>query len=186
MRVTEIRIAGFGGQGVILLGQVIGKAACIYEEGYSVLTQVFGPEARGGAASAQVVLSDRPVLYPYVTQPDISIILSQEAFARFSGEIKPNGLMLVEQELVEVSAVQPGVKVIAAPATRLAEEIGKRMVMNIVMAGVFAAIAGVVSPDAMRQAVQNSVPKAYREMNAKAFESGFEYGKTAAPVLQTV
>ena len=185
MRITEIRIAGFGGQGVILLGQVIGKAACIYEQGYSVLTQVFGPEARGGAASAQVVLSDQPILYPYVTQPDIAIVLSQEAFTRFSGDVKPNGLILVEQDLVHVSGVKPGVKVLSAPATRLAEELGKRMVMNVVMAGFFASVSGVVSPDAMRSAVLDSVPKAYRELNQKAFESGFECGKTAAAALQT-
>ncbi|HUK42817.1 MAG TPA: 2-oxoacid:acceptor oxidoreductase family protein, partial [Candidatus Bathyarchaeia archaeon] len=71
MPVTEIRIAGFGGQGVILSAIVIGKAGCIFQNGYSTMTQNFGPEARGGACSAQVILSDSPVLYPYVTRPDI-------------------------------------------------------------------------------------------------------------------
>ena len=75
MPVTEIRIAGFGGQGVIMSAIVIGKAGCIYQNGYSTMTQNFGPEARGGACSAQVILSDSPVLYPYVTQPDILVVM---------------------------------------------------------------------------------------------------------------
>ena len=75
MPVTEIRIAGFGGQGVILSATVIGKAASIQEGGYATMTQSFGPEARGGAASAQVILSDKPVLYPYVTRPDILVVI---------------------------------------------------------------------------------------------------------------
>ena len=77
MRLTEIRIAGFGGQGVILSAVVLGKAASIYENGFATMTQNFGPEARGGACSAQLVISDSPVLYPYVTRPDIMVIMSQ-------------------------------------------------------------------------------------------------------------
>ena len=85
MPVTEIRIAGFGGQGVILSAIVIGKAGCIYQNGYATMTQNFGPEARGGACSAQVILSDEPMLYPYVTQPDILVVMSQEAYKVFAG-----------------------------------------------------------------------------------------------------
>ena len=88
MPVTEIRIAGFGGQGVILSAIVIGKAGCIYQAGYSTMTQSFGPEARGGACSAQVILSDSPVLYPYVHTPDILVVMSQEAYTLFSPQIK--------------------------------------------------------------------------------------------------
>ncbi|MGE5726916.1 MAG: 2-oxoacid:acceptor oxidoreductase family protein, partial [Acidobacteriota bacterium] len=82
MQLTEIRIAGFGGQGVILSAVVIGKAACIYQGAYATMTQSFGPEARGGACSAQVILSDQPILYPYVTRPDILVVMSQEAYTR--------------------------------------------------------------------------------------------------------
>ena len=91
MQLTEIRIAGFGGQGVILAATIIGKAASIYENGFATMTQNFGPEARGGACSAQVMLSDEPVLYPYVTQPDILVVMSQEAFTRFAPELKEGG-----------------------------------------------------------------------------------------------
>ncbi len=98
MQLTEIRVAGFGGQGVILSAIVIGKAASIYENGFATMTQNFGPEARGGACSAQVILSDNPILYPYVTRPEIMVVMSQEAYNKFAPELKPNGLLLVEQD----------------------------------------------------------------------------------------
>src|SRR5689334_25345784 len=126
MPVTEIRIAGFGGQGVILSAIVIGKAGCIYQQGYSTMTQSFGPEARGGACSAQVILSDTPVLYPYVTHPDILVVMSQEAYTKFSPELKAGGTLVVEQDLVKIGNIPAGTKVFSCPATRLAEELGKR------------------------------------------------------------
>ena len=141
MPVTEIRIAGFGGQGVILSAIVIGKAGCIYHNGYSTMTQNFGPEARGGACSAQVILSDEPVLYPYVTQPDILVVMSQEAYTLFSPQINPNGILVIEEDLVRIGELPAGVRVYSIPATRIAEELGKKMVLNIVMVGFFAAIA---------------------------------------------
>jgi 2-oxoglutarate ferredoxin oxidoreductase subunit gamma len=176
MSVTEIRIAGFGGQGVILSAIVIGKAGCIYQSGYSTMTQSFGPEARGGACSAQVILSDQPVLYPYVTRPDILVVMSQEAYTLFSPQINPNGILVIEEDLVRIGELPPGVRVYSIPATRIAEELGKKMVLNIVMVGFFGAVSGVVDPDALRNAVAASVPEAYRELNLKAFDRGFHYG----------
>jgi 2-oxoglutarate ferredoxin oxidoreductase subunit gamma len=176
MPVTEIRIAGFGGQGVILSAIVIGKAGCIYQDGYSTMTQSFGPEARGGACSAQVILSDSPVLYPYVTRPDILVVMSQEAYTLFSPQIKDTGILVIEEDLVRIGELPAGVRVYSIPATRIAEELGKKMVLNIVMVGFFGAVSGVVDPEALRQAVAASVPEAYRELNLKAFDRGFEYG----------
>lgn len=178
MRLTEIRIAGFGGQGVILSAMVIGKAASIYQDGYATLTQSFGPEARGGASSAQVLLSDEPILYPYVTRPDILVVMSQEAYTRFTPELKDAGVLIVEEELVRISDVPSGVRVYGVPATRLAEELGKRMVLNIVMTGFFGAITGLLTPDALRQAIADSVPPATKELNLRAFDKGFEFGLT--------
>jgi len=176
MQLTEIRIAGFGGQGVILSATIIGKAACIYQGGFATMTQSFGPEARGGAASAQVVLSDSPVLYPYVTRPDVLIAMSQEGCTRFAPELKSGGLLLVEEDLVRLSGLPNGVRVHSVPATRLAEELGKRMVLNVVMVGFFAAVTGLLDPDALRKAVLDSVPAAFRDLNVRAFDRGFEYG----------
>ena len=176
---SEIRIAGFGGQGVILAASVIGKAACIHQNGYATMTQSFGPEARGGACSAQVILSDSPVLYPYVTRPDILIVMSQEAYTLFSPQIKDNGLLIIEEDLVRIGHLPAGVRVYSIPATRIAEELGKKMVLNIVMVGFFGALSQVLDPKALRQAVATSVPEAYRELNLKAFDRGFAYGSKA-------
>ncbi len=169
MQLTEIRIAGFGGQGVILSAIVIGKAASIFQGGYATMTQSFGPEARGGACSAQVIISDDPVLYPYVTRPDILVVMSQEAYTRFLPEIKENGILIVEQDLVRLSEIKAGVRVFSVPATRFAEELGKRMVLNAVMVGFFAAVTHLLDPDAIRRAVADSVPSSFRELNLKAF-----------------
>lgn len=179
MRLTEIRIAGFGGQGVILSAVVLGKAASIYENGFATMTQNFGPEARGGACSAQLVISDSPVLYPYVTHPDIMVIMSQEAYTRFAQELKPGGLLIIEEDLVRVSNMNRDKQVYSIPATRFAEELGKRMVLNSVMVGFFTAVTKLLGPDAVRKAVADSVPPAFRELNLKAFDKGFEYGGKA-------
>jgi 2-oxoglutarate ferredoxin oxidoreductase subunit gamma len=179
MRLTEIRVAGFGGQGVILSAIVLGKAASIYQNAFATMTQNFGPEARGGACSAQLVLSETPVLYPYVTRPDIMVVMSQEAYNRFAPELKHGGMLIVEEDLVRVSDLKGDPKVYAIPATRIAEELGKRMVLNSVMVGFFTAVTGLLEADAVRKAVADSVPASFRELNLKAFEKGFEYGNTA-------
>ena len=176
MHLTELQVAGFGGQGVILSAMVIGKAASIFTDGYATLTQSFGPEARGSACSAQVIVSDQPVLYPYVARPDILIVMSQEAFTRFAPDVKPGGLLLVEEDLVRLTRVPEGIRVFGVPATRLAEELGKRMVLNIVMVGFFAAIAGLLTREALRDAVADSVPPAFKDLNLRAFDKGYEYG----------
>jgi len=190
MRLTEIRIAGFGGQGVILSAIVLGKAASIYENGFATMTQNFGPEARGGACSAQLVLSDSPVLYPYVIRPDIMVIMSQEAYNRFAPELKPGGTLIIEEDLVRVSNLNRDKKVYSIPATRFAEDLGKRMVLNSVMVGFFTAVTKLLTADAVRKAVADSVPPGYRELNIKAFDRGFEYGCTskagAPPELEEV
>jgi len=183
MRLTEIRVAGFGGQGVILSAIVLGKAASIYENGFATMTQNFGPEARGGACSAQLVLSDTPVLYPYVTRPDIMVVMSQEAYNRFAPELKPEGLLIVEEDLVRVSDLKGDPKVYSIPATRIAEELGKRMVLNSVMVGFFTAVTNLLDPDAVGKAVADSVPASFRELNLKAFEKGLEYGATALTAI---
>jgi 2-oxoglutarate ferredoxin oxidoreductase subunit gamma len=176
---TEIRIAGFGGQGVILSAVVIGKAGCIFEQGYATMTQAFGPEARGGACSAQVILAKEPVLYPYVTRPDVLVVMSQEAYSLFAPQVKDDGILIIEQDLVRVEELSAGVRVYSVPATRLAEELGKRMVLNIVMVGFFGAVTGLLNPDSLRKAIADSVPSAFVDLNLKAFDKGFEYGVKA-------
>jgi len=179
MPLTEIRIAGFGGQGVILAAIVLGKACSIHEGKFATMTQNFGPEARGGACSAQLVLSDTPVLYPYVTQPDVMVVMSQEAYTKFRPELKDDGMLLIERDLVRVTNVSNQARVYSIPATRIAEELGKRMVLNIVMVGFFAAITQLLNAEAVRKAVADSVPASFRDLNLRAFDRGYEYGIAA-------
>jgi 2-oxoglutarate ferredoxin oxidoreductase subunit gamma len=178
MRLTEIRIAGFGGQGVILSAMMLGKAASIFENGFATMTQNFGPEARGGSCSAQLILSDEPVLYPYIIRPDIMVILSQEAYNRFARDLKPGGLLIVEEDLVRVSNPNSDTKIYGVPATRIAEDLGKRMVLNSVVVGFFTSITKCLGVDSVRKAVADSVPPSFQELNLKAFEHGLEYGNT--------
>jgi 2-oxoglutarate ferredoxin oxidoreductase subunit gamma len=181
MQLTEIRIAGFGGQGVILSAMVLGKAASIFEHGFATVTQNFGPEARGGACSAQLIISGSPVLYPYVVQPDVLVVMSQEAYVRFAPELRDGGTLIVEQDLVRLSDLdkRKEIKVYGIPATRIAEDLGKRMVQNSVMVGFFTALTGLISADAVRRAVADSVPSGFRDLNLQAFEKGFDHGKAS-------
>jgi 2-oxoglutarate ferredoxin oxidoreductase subunit gamma len=176
MPLTEVRIAGFGGQGVILSAIVLGRAASIHQGEFATMTQNFGPEARGGACSAQLMLSDTPVLYPYVTNPDVLVVMSQEAYTKFAPELKDCGMLLVERDLVRVTDIPRETRVYSVPATRLAEELGKRMVLNIVMVGFFTAVTQLLNADAVRKAVADSVPSHFRDLNLKAFDKGYEYG----------
>jgi len=176
MSTTELKIGGFGGQGVILSGIIIGKAATIFDGQNATLTQSFGPEARGSACSAQVLISDDQILYPYVTVPNILVVMSQEAYTKFEPELDKNGLLLVEKDLVKPKKPRGNIKLFSIPATRIAEELGRKIVLNIVMVGFFTAVAGIISAQAMREAVKTTVPKGTEELNLKAFDRGYEYG----------
>jgi 2-oxoglutarate ferredoxin oxidoreductase subunit gamma len=180
--VSEIKIGGFGGQGVILTGIIIGKAAAIFDDKYSTMTQAFGPEARGSACSSQVIISDERILYPYVSKPDVLVVMSQDACARFAPEVKRDGsaVILYEKDLVKLDAVKDisdcKARTFGIPATRIAEELGRKMVLNIVMVGFFTGVAKLVSVDAMRSAVKDSVPKGTESLNLSAFDKGYAYG----------
>ncbi len=178
MNVTEIKIGGFGGQGVILTGIIVGRAAAIYDNKYSTMTQAFGPEARGSACSSQVIISDEKILYPYVTSPDILVVMSQDACARFAPEMKqdPKALLLYEKDLVNLEGTSYKATKYGIPATRFAEELGRTMVLNIVMVGFFTAMARVISADAVRSAVKDSVPRGTEALNLSAFDRGYTYG----------
>jgi 2-oxoglutarate ferredoxin oxidoreductase subunit gamma len=182
MSLTEIRVAGFGGQGVILSAMIVGKAVALYENAFATMTQNFGPEARGGACSAQVLLSDEPILYPYITQPDVLIAMSQEAYDKFQDEVRPGGTILVEKDLVHLSKVKEGVRVYGIPATRIAEELGKKMVLNVVMLGFFCAVTRLVGKESFEKAVVATVPGSAVELNRKAFQAGCEFGEKARQV----
>jgi 2-oxoglutarate ferredoxin oxidoreductase subunit gamma len=176
MHRTEIKIGGFGGQGVILSGYIVGRAASIYDSKYATMIQAFGPEARGSACSAQIIVSKEEIAYPYLTTPDLMVIMSQEAYTKFSPELAPGGTLITESELVVPHNLRKDVRHFSIPATRFAEELGKKMVLNIVMMGFTAAVTDVVGAEAMRNAVKVSVPEGTEGLNLRAFEKGYEYG----------
>jgi 2-oxoglutarate ferredoxin oxidoreductase subunit gamma len=173
---TEIKIGGFGGQGVILSGYIIGRAASIFDTKHATMIQAFGPEARGSACSSQVIVSKDPIAYPYITSPQIMIVMSQEAYTKFTPELAQGGILITEEELVQPHNLRKDLKHFSIPATRFAEELGKKMVLNIVMMGFTTAITGIVDAEAMRKAVTASVPKGTEELNLSAFNKGYEYG----------
>jgi 2-oxoglutarate ferredoxin oxidoreductase subunit gamma len=176
MSTTEIKFGGFGGQGVILAGLIIGRAASIYDNKFATLTQSFGPEARGSACSAQVIVSEDRILYPYVTKPQILLVMSQEACNKFLPETTEDATVIIEQELVKPKGLKAGMKLYGVPATRFAEELGRKMVLNIVMVGFFTAVTRLVDRDAVREAVRASVPKGTADLNLQAFDRGYAYG----------
>ena len=176
---TEIRIGGFGGQGVILAGIITGHAAAIHDDKFATMTQSFGPEARGSACSSQVVISDEPVLYPYVAHPNLLVVMSQEAATKFIPGIAENALVLYEKDLVKLPELPEGVRAYGINATRIAEELRRKVVLNIVMVGFLTAVSKVVSRDAARSAVEDTVPKGTEMLNLKAFDMGYEEGEKA-------
>ena len=168
----EIRIAGFGGQGIGLAGYILGKAFALYDGLESVMTQSYGPEARGGASSASVVVSDAEIAYPFIQHPDVLIAFSQEAYARFRPDVKADGLIFVDQDLVDY---QTDAWHRAVPATRLADDLGRRIVANMVMLGYFTAVTGLVSQRAVEQAIESAVKPATLELNLRAYTAGYEF-----------
>lgn len=172
----EIKLSGFGGQGIIMMGMVLGRAATLYDNKYATLTQSFGPEARGGACSAQLIISEDPILYPYLTAPDILVAMSQEAYEKFEPTLKDGGMLIWEENLVWPHDHCGRVKEFAIPATRIAESFGNRMFANMVMLGFVVAVTGVVPKEALVKAVQDTIPPRLLEKNFAALEKGFEIG----------
>ncbi|MCK4447761.1 MAG: 2-oxoacid:acceptor oxidoreductase family protein, partial [Candidatus Marinimicrobia bacterium] len=149
MKEQKIKISGFGGQGVILSAYIIGKAASIYDGKNASMTQAYGPEARGGACSSQVVISPKEVDYPLVDEADVLIALSQEGYDKFISILKKDGILLYDSDLVENLKHSSKINSNPLPVTRVAEELGNKIVANVVMMGFFTAVAKMVSIEAM-------------------------------------
>jgi 2-oxoglutarate ferredoxin oxidoreductase subunit gamma len=180
----EIRITGFGGQGVILAGYILGKAASIYDGKEATMVQSYGPEARGSACAAQVVISDGRIHDPYVRRQEILAALSQEGYELFANELTPGGWLLYDHDLVHFDAPPAHAEHMASvPATITAEQMGRRMAANIVMLGFLTGCTRVVTEEAMREAVRSSVPPGTEEFNIAALQKGFEFAQAVREPL---
>lgn len=169
----EVRLAGFGGQGIILAGYLLGKAAALYGGKNAIFTQSYGPEARGGACAAELIISDEPIDYPMVTRPELLMLMSQEAFNKYGSAAAEGGQLVVDTDLVESATEKDWLRHI--PATRLAQELGNRMVANVIMLGFLCATTGVVSREALEESIRTTVRPALVELNLQAFSRGFEH-----------
>ncbi len=174
---SEIKIAGFGGQGVILSGLILAVAAGIHEGKEVAQTQSYGPESRGGACRAEVVISDDEIDYIKPIDPDVLVAMSQPALDRYITEINPKkAAVLIDSSLV--SAVPEGVSYLyRIPVTDIAEfRLGRKVVANIIMLGALCAITRIVDYDALSTAVRETVPKKTVELNLAALEEGYRQG----------
>jgi 2-oxoglutarate ferredoxin oxidoreductase subunit gamma len=177
MRV-EVRFAGFGGQGIIKSGIITASAACIYTGKNAVQTQSYGPESRGGACKSEVVISEEEIDFPKVVEPDVLVVMSQHAYNEYAENVKPNGTMIIDPDMVPHEKEIGSVKVFRIPATKIAEELGRKIVANIVMLGAFVAITGLLDKNAVKESIKANIPKGTEELNLRAFEKGYEYAKS--------
>lgn len=175
----EVRIAGFGGQGILLTGIVIGKAASLFDNINAVQTQSYGPEARGGASRCEIVISDEEIDYPKVQSPDILVAMSHEALLKYIVDLKDNGTLIIDlgnidEEDIKYFVNEHNIKLYRANATEIAiNDIGLKIVANIVMLGAIVKITKIISKEAAIKSIEDSVPSGTEEKNIAAFEAGY-------------
>lgn len=172
----QVILSGFGGQGIVLAGRILAMAAALGDKRESTLVQSYGPESRGGTCCAQVIVNSEVIRFPYVKVADVLVCMSQSAYEKYSDQLAPEGFLIIDRDLVTPDNSRDNFSI---PATRMAEELGRKMMANIIIIGFSAAITGIVSRKAAREAVLSSVPKGTEVMNAQAFARGFDYGLQA-------
>jgi len=176
----EVRLAGFGGQGIISAGLMLATAACIHDNKNAVETRSYGPESRGGACKSEVVISDGEIDFPTVTEPDVLIVMSQEAYNTYVDTVKKGGTLLLDSDLVPKEKATSHIRVFRVPATKIAEEVGKSLVANVVMLGALTSITNLVSSKSMKKSILSAIPKGTERLNLEAFKRGYDYGKGLA------
>lgn len=173
----EIRLAGSGGQGLITAGVILAEAVGLHEGKFVVQTQSYGPEARGGASKAEVVVSDEPIHYPKTQRLDVLLAMTQESCDRYYHDLKYEGMLIVDADLVPNP---PTSAALGIPITRLVrEELGRELFANIAALGVLGGITGLASRKSLEAAVLGRVPSGTEQANKKALQLGFEVGRRA-------
>ena len=169
---TEIRISGLGGQGIVLAGQILGKAAA-YDGKNAVQTQSYGSEARGSVAKSEIVISDTQIGYPMVRKCDILVGLSQEAVDKNIKDLKEGGTLLVDDSIVK-NLPDTKARIYKISATKIAESCGEKLYANIVMLGALIRFTKIISAETVEKAIKDSVPKKSVNINIQAFRKGLE------------
>lgn len=169
---VELRLSGSGGQGLLLAGIILSEAA-IGEGKNAIQTQSYGPEARGGASKAEVIISDEDIDFPKVTAPNVVLALTQIAADKYVESIREDGIVIIDSRIELPEGLKAG-KIVSVPILDTAtEKVGRSIVANIVAIGVIAAATQVVSKEAVEAAVLKRVPKGTEELNKKALEEGY-------------
>jgi 2-oxoglutarate ferredoxin oxidoreductase subunit gamma len=173
----DLRMSGVGGQGIVTIGYVIGKAAALYDKKDVIMTEAYGPEITGGWSKADVIISDNEIDYPLVESPDVLIVMSQEGFEQNGPLVKKGGLIIYEKEFIDIGKITSK-KCIAIPAIQNADELGKRVVANVVMMGAFQEITKIITKSALEKSLKKQIPKGTEELNMTALTKGYQLGKT--------
>jgi 2-oxoglutarate ferredoxin oxidoreductase subunit gamma len=174
MDTKRIVFSGSGGQGVITAAIILAEAVVIYEGWNAVQTQSYGPEARGGATVANVIISEEPIRYPKVVHPHILVCLTQEAYNNLSGIIWPGGLLLTDSHYVKQEPKIDARQVELGMYRAVMDKIGKPIVFNICMLGAMIGLTNLVRTESIMGALETRIPADFLEMNKKALEIGLQ------------
>lgn len=167
----EVRFAGFGGQGLLLAGIILGKTACLYGGKQAAQTQSYGTEARGGASQCNVVIDDKEITYVGVVNPDVFVVMSQEAYEKLIEEVKEGGQVFYDSDLVKIKE-NPRLRQVPVSSTSSAKDLGRQMVANVVMLGAVVEGTKILDPAQVKVCLKDSVPPGTEDLNLKAFDKG--------------
>ena len=174
----SVRVAGFGGQGVITMGYVLARAASLHHDSNALMVQSYGPAARGGSCRADVILSEAPIDYPKTGSVDALVAMSLESYSSFSESVKLGGVIIYDAGLFEINEKKEGVSYFGVPALETAKKLGNSLAANMVMLGAVQAITGQVTLDALKLSIKDRFPR-FVDLNTRALEEGFRLGKRA-------
>ncbi len=171
----NVRFAGLGGQGIITMGLAIGRASSIYDKKYVIMTEAYGPEITGGFARADVIISDEEIDYPLIEHPDILVLMHTDGWERNKDLVTNDSLVIYDDFLAKVEESGNG-QFFKIPSFSVGNELGRKVVANVVMMGAIQEITKIVSKEALRKALLDLVPKGTEELNLTALERGYEIG----------
>jgi 2-oxoglutarate ferredoxin oxidoreductase subunit gamma len=174
MAKTRLIFSGSGGQGVITAGIILAETAVLHEDLNAVQSQSYGAEARGGATRSDVIISDAPIYFPKIVQPNVLVCLTQTAYTKYLPLLRPGGLLITDSRWVQIEKTVDARRYELSLTDTVSEKIGNPLVLNICMLGAVVRLTEVVSPDGVKEVIRERVPKNFIELNETAFDVGFE------------